>query len=160
MSGGYFPSHELLRNDNEDKYRSLAVLYNTFCFKCDDTENYNGVMYVQFSSVLVPTFKLLLVYRKNNSNIQGFITLITYLATVKDVDIILGDFNDNFSTDGILSRAICNLDFTQLVSEPTHLRGALLDQVYMKNNCNLCILEAIDKSVYFSDHEAIFLNQV
>ena len=45
------PTHRVLRNDNEDKFKSLIILH-MYCFKGNETDNYDGVTYVHFMSMV------------------------------------------------------------------------------------------------------------
>ena len=105
-------TYQIIRNDDEiDKFKSIAVLYNKNSFTCLEQENYNAVLYIKFATTLssLNQFSMLVLYRKNDSNIAEFVGYVTYLAITKHVDLILGDFNE----DSLLSeRPIkhhCNL---------------------------------------------------
>ena len=78
---------------------------------------------------------------------------------MKGVDLILGDFNeDSLSNTRPITTALQSLGFTQIVSEPTHIRGACLDHIYIKNNQNsFPNFDVLLKSVYFSDHDTVNL---
>ena len=50
------------------------------------------------------------------------------------------------------------LGFTQIVSEPTHIRGPCLYHIFIRNNQNsFPNFDVLLKSVYFSDHDSIVL---
>lgn len=73
------------------------------------------------------------------------------------IDVILGDFNVN-----ALSEENYFLDYLteykQVVTEPTHISGSLIDHIYVhKNLFNTFDVETLVKIVYFSDHDAIKL---
>ena len=56
----------VIDDDQFDKFKSLAVLCNKYNFKCLEQENFDGVMYIKFSTTLcnLSNFSMLLVYRK------------------------------------------------------------------------------------------------
>ena len=61
-------TYQIIRNDDEiDKFKSIAVLYNKNSFTCLEQENYIVVLYIKFGYV-------------------------TYLVITKHDDLILGDF--------------------------------------------------------------------
>ena len=62
---------------------------------------------------------MLVLYRKIDSNIAVFVEYVTYLAITKHVDFILRGFNE----DSLLNEKPIATN-TQIVSEPTHIRGA------------------------------------
>ena len=49
-----------------------------------------------------------------------------------------------------------HFNFEQLVGEQTHIRGGLIDQVYVSNDFSVFShLKAQLLSVYYSDHDAV-----
>jgi len=62
----------------------------------------------------------------------------------------MGDFNikPNKQLGQILS------EYKQLVTEPTHIAGSILDHVYVKRSFQYHVSLVIE-SVFFTDHEAI-----
>ena len=49
-------------------------------------------------------------------------------------NVVLIDFNEDFLKEGDLSKLLTPLDFTQIVSGPTQMRGSLLYYIYLKND--------------------------
>ena len=133
-------TYQIIRNDDEiDKFKSIAVLYNKNSFTCLEQENYNAVLYIKFAITVssLKQFSMLVLYRKINSNIAEFVGYVTYLAITKHVDLILGDFNkDSLLNEIPITKSLKFLGFTQIVSEPTHIRGACLDHIYIRNKQN------------------------
>ena len=155
-------TYQIIRNDDEtDKFKSIAELYNKNNFTCLEQENYNAVFYIKFATALssLNQFSMLVLYRKINSNIAEFVRYLTYLAITKHVDLILGDFNEDFLlNERPITTSLQSLGFTQIVSEPTHIRGACLDHIYIRNNQNsFPNFDVLLNSVYFSDHDSIVL---
>ena len=80
---------------------------------------------------------MLVLYRKINLNIAEFVGYVTYLAITKHVDLIVGDFNeDSLLNKRPITTSLQSLGFTRIVSEPTHIQGACLDHIYIRNNQN------------------------
>ena len=133
-------TYQIIRNDDEiDKFKSIALLYNKNSFTCLEQDNYNAVLHIKFATTLssLKQFSMLLLYRKINSNIAEFVGYVTYLAIKKHVDLILGDFNkDSLLNETPITKSLEFLGFTQIVSEPTHIRGACLDHIYIRNKQN------------------------
>ena len=102
---------------------------------------------------------MLVLYRKINSNIAEFAGYITDSAITKHVDLILGDFDeDSLLNERPITTSLQALGFAQIVSEPTHIRSACLDQIYIRNNQdNFPNFDALLNGVYFSDHDSIVL---
>ena len=73
---------------------------------------------------------VLLTYRSKDIEVQDFVGQIT----LHNPDLVLGDFNINALQDSSLLDTMRQSDYTLLGSEQTHIMGALLDHVYIKNN--------------------------
>ena len=76
-------TYQIIRNDDEiDKFKSIAVLYNKNSFTCLEQENCNAVLYIKFVGTVssLNQFSTLVVYKKINSNIAEFVGYVTYLA--------------------------------------------------------------------------------
>ena len=73
--------------------------------------------------------------------------------------LILGDFNFCY-LDGI-SKKYCkdleNSNFKQLIEEPTHLEGNLLDHAYLRDTDGNLQCTVMLHSKYYTDHKAIAL---
>ena len=89
-----------------------------------------------------------------------FVGYLTYLAITKHVDLILGDFNIvSLLNERPITASLQSLGFTQIVPEPTHIRGVCLDHIYIRNNQNsFPNFDVLLNSVYFSDHGSIVLD--
>ena len=149
-------TYQIIRNDDEiDKFKSIAVLYNKNSFTCLEQENYNAVLCIKFATTLssLNQFSMLVLYRKINSNIAEFVGYVTYLAITKHVDLILGDFKDFLLNERPITTSLQSLGFTQIVSESTHIRGAYLDHIYIRTNQNS--FPTFDVLLDFSDHDSI-----
>ena len=131
-------TYQIIRNDDEiDKLKRIAVLYNKNSFTCLEQDNYNDVLYIKFATMLssVNQFIMLFHYRKINSNIAEFVGYVTYLAITKHVDSILDDFDeDSLLNERLITTSLQSLGFTPIASEPTHIGGACLDHIYIINN--------------------------
>ena len=111
---------QLYRKDNSDKYMSLAV-----CFRNTVTVSHheyfsavNGLKFVVCHTKSLQTFKVLLLYRKNNSNIHQYINSFRQILATCPVDVILGDFNvDLFEDNQIreLKMLMNSFNFTQII---------------------------------------------
>ena len=138
-------------NNSRHKYSSLAAYYNS----CDLEEiiTIEGFSLYNLISNLL-NFKILLLYRRNEMELNNFFEILNYFVTAYDISIIIGDFNlnpDKTSNETLQS-------YQQLVDQPTHIGGSTLDQCFIKK----VFLENHDvsvvvKSVFFSDHECVKL---
>ena len=80
--------------------------------------------------------------------------MLFYLVRIKNIHIILGDFNTNAQEQSInLSRILHEYD--QVVTEPTHIGGSILNHVCIKKSLTTLRYTTIVKFVHFSDHDAV-----
>ena len=60
---------------------------------------------------------------------ERFSNTLRYLIISIKPNIVLGDFNFNYQNDLPISSLMQRFNFEQLVGEPTHIRGGLIDQL-------------------------------
>ena len=99
------------------------------------------------------------MYRKNNTCLTSFYETLMDIIQSEEIHIVLGDFNIN-AQDQARANALSQvfLNYRQIVHFPTHLAGATLDHVYLRNNfVEQYNLEDFVNCIYFSDHDAIQL---
>ena len=78
------------------------------------------------------------------------------MALSKEVSEILGDFNENYFDNGPITQGLAALKFVQWVKQPTHVRGGLIDYLYVKFGIRTFAKTKIYiRSVYYSVHDAI-----
>ena len=149
---------KFIHNKCNDKFQSLS-----FCYKSHvEISQYHhsiGLSLIEFKKVSFSqeTIRLLLVYRKNNTCLTNFYETLTDILQMGTVHIVLGDFNIN-AQDEAQATTLSNvcLNYRQLVNTPTHLAGATLDHVYIRNSfVESFYVQEFVKCVYFSDHDAI-----
>ena len=107
------------------------------------------------SKVSSKEFDVVNLYCSNGANKANFLKDLGSLAGAARPTFIVGDFNINFLNkpqDAILKK-ILSTGFKQIVSQPTHLEGGLLDHIYFKR------LPFEPKVIvnfpYYSDHGAL-----
>ena len=140
-----------------DKYSSMAI-----CVK-HNLENYeyipilNAIKFDLVDTRLRESRSLLLLYRKNNSNVPQYMEALQYVISSSRIDMIIGDFNINYLNE-IHSQPLSfmeSLNYTQIVTEPTFVSaGSLLDHVYVRP-ISIRIFNNSVVSVYYSDHDAV-----
>ena len=141
-----------------DKYSSMAI-----CVKHNlELENYEYIPILNAIKFdLVDTRResrsLLLLYKKNSSNVPQYMEALQYVISSSRIDMIIGDFNINYLNE-IHSQPLSfmkSLNYTQIVAEPTFVSaGSLLDHVYVRPT-SIRIFNNSVVSVYYSDHDAV-----
>ena len=156
-----FQNHDVLLHNNVDKFKSLALLKNTFiecCVQLFDRILYGELIAESFHDS--KQFSILLLYKSNNANLRQFTKYVSQLVHTLKPDIVLGDFNLNaFSLQLCqLSTNLAQMHYILAVNEPTHISGGLIDHIYLSK----CFHEKFNIAVnmlpvYYSDHHAVTL---
>ena len=113
---------------------------------------------VKKSTFLDKPVKVALLYRPSNSP-SLFLQNMKSWIDEKNSDISLGDFNINaLCTDSYSNLRHMLTNYKLLVSQPTHLDGALLDLAYIADSISGQKPTAVIKNIYFSHHDAVILH--
>ena len=142
-------------NNDDDKFRSIA------CAVKDPTSIVSHQQYPGFSVVQVSKQPLEyglcigILYRKQTNSLADFYDYLSILIETWHIDILLGDFNINyFDSEDFCNRALS--DFTMIVTEATHIDGALLDHVYVRKQLLATVnVVPLVKHVFYSDHDIV-----
>ena len=108
-----------------------VVTYYRTGFQVSGTINTNSY---QMSKVSGKNFDLVNVYRSQGANKTDFLRDLGSLVQGIKPCFIVGDFNVNFlqePKDPIINKITSN-GFKQIVMDPTHIEGGLLDHVYIR----------------------------
>ena len=99
---------------------------------------------------------MLVIYKERANSLTQFCDWVGEFVRTRHVEIILGDFNINVLGKSVAALSWALKNFIQIVKEPTHLSGSLIDHVYIHQdllgNVNVKVKNF---DVYFSDHDAI-----
>ena len=100
------------------------------------------------------------MYRSSrNTNDASIISIIERLIEPTKICIISGDFNLNFLTDSnnVIITALQRLKFTQVIDQPTHIQGGIIDHLYIRQPHIYREVEIISDLVaaFYSDHIGI-----
>ena len=77
------------------------------------------------------------------------------MVNVQKTTLIFGDFNLRSDELSVLSREMTDFGFSQLVKEPTHNQGGIIDHCYTSKNVSPNNVELSQKAVYYSDHDLL-----
>ena len=95
----------------------------------------NALKFVLVDTKLQKSCSLLLLYRKNNSNVKQYLETLKYVLNSCRIDVVFGDFNINYFNDTQcqpLMSLMESFHHIQIVTEPTLISsGSLLDHVYI-----------------------------
>jgi len=155
-----FPSNDfqLIQNNSDDRFCSIAIGYVNSIIISHVTNIPGASLFrVSKTSFYPSSLNLLLIYRKNSLSQADSLEMVRRLMDISDskIDIIMGDFNKNaLSIDNYFERYLS--DYEQIVEQPTHISGSLIDHVYVHRSFRETLdVKTFVKNVYFSDHDAI-----
>ena len=109
-------------------------------------------------------FQLLNLYRfASSTNIEKFTAEVLSHLDSKKTTVILTDSNINYlkSPENSFSGSLKSMGFQQMITNPTHILGGLLDQVYFYSPCPEASCKFYKAhSLFWSDHtcQAVLLN--
>ena len=114
----------------------------------------------QMSKLESNEYDVICVYRSSDSNPenqQTFASVLMSMVNVQKITFILGDFNLNSSGNesSVLSKVMLDFGFSQLVKEPTHNQGGIIDHCYLSNNILPNDVKLTQKPVYYTDHDIL-----
>lgn len=144
-------------NNNNNSECSLATMFQKDITVSSETHHLAlSIFEVQKKTLTETTFKIILLYRKCSSSLINFYQQLTSLLSTDTFHIILGDFNINGldNTDNSLNTIFS--DYKQIVCEPTHLQGSLLDHIYLRKSLLFDFdYDIIVRSIFYSDHDVV-----
>ena len=152
----HFNRYIFLIHNNTNKYKSLHLLVNSDLFECIKFHEYDASIFATIKSKISELYlTTVLFYRENHVSPLNYTQYVQGIIASHNPSVVLGDFNDFFK-EGVVSKCLSRLNFAQIVSEPTHIRGNLLDYIYLKDDLvNSSLFSSLVKSVYFLDHEHV-----
>ena len=79
------------------------------------------------------------------------------MENTKIPQLVIGDFNFCYleKTTNPTRSFLEALNYKQLIREPTHIEGHLLDQAYLRDDDNKLETNVETHSKYFTDHKAL-----
>ena len=113
---------------------------------------------MQITKIESSVLQVILVYRSEQG---GTLKLIEHLESIIDVEmatIICGDFNICYKTsrNNRVKKFIETKGFRQLMQEPTHIKGRIIDHFYFRAGGQIQEDAHIYRySPYYTDHDAI-----
>ena len=115
--------------------------------------------FMQISKFSSATLDITVLYRSRQGDMKKLNEYLNQIKTEDKPQLILGDFNfchmdKNFNaTKSFLEKE----KFKQLIIEPTHIEGNLLDQAYLRDTDRTLEVEAETHSKYYTDHKGLAL---
>ena len=146
----------ILHLNSKGRGKGIATYFKSSLFKHETDKKQDHIQLSKFKSRNLDVISL---YRSQACTLDTMMKLIREMVDTGRSQLILGDFNFCY-LDGISKKYCKDLEssnFKQLIEEPTHLEGNLLDHAYLRDidgnlNCTVML-----QSKYYTDHKAVAL---
>ena len=133
--------------------KGIATFYrNSFVWDIDVTEER-----YQMTKITSSSLDIINVYRSAGANDTEFLEDLCGLASSGNQTLIVGDFNICFLSDtsSPVFKELRNIGFKQIVKNPTHMEGRLIDLVFFRSQDTGIAYEVKQQAQYYTDHDLI-----
>ena len=111
---------------------------------------------MQLSKFSSPIIDVITIYRSKQGQHETLKTKLMHLLNGDKTTLVVGDFNFCFKEESTpIKSFLAAGNFKQLVNEPTHIDGHILDQAYLKDEKRRLEYSIQVDSKYYSDHRGI-----
>ena len=114
---------------------------------------------MQLSKFSSANLDLISIYRSSQGNLQEMNNFIKQLRNRNVPQVVVGDLNFHYleETNNSTKEFFKQEKYSQLIMEPTHTEGNILDHAYVRDERNLLIFTAEVQTKYYTDHRGISL---
>ena len=119
----------------------------------DGSRNEAHLQLSKFTSSIVD---VIFIYRSQQADYHQLNKIIDQMTNKEKPLLVIGDFNFCFLEASNLTKLYFQeKNFKQIINEPTHIGGHLLDQAYLRDRSRVlkCTVEIHSK--YYTDHKAL-----
>ena len=143
--------HYDLHLNSKGNGKGIAIYYKKDMFSHDWDIKEDHMQLSKFTS---PYLDIIALYRSQRGTYSDLNQNIEMMRTEGKQTLVMGDFNFCYIKNTLNStkKYLLNQNFTQLISEPTHIEGHCLDQAYLKGNTGA---RAETHSKYYTDHKGL-----
>ena len=143
-----------LHLNSRGKGKGIAIYFKNehFKHKMDIKEDQ-----MQLSKFLSSNLTVVVLYKSQKESQATLNQAVQYLTKYDKTVLVLGDFNFCY-LDNILNstkKYMRENYFEQLIKEPTHIEGNLLDQAYLRDTENQFKVTVETQGKYYTDHKAL-----
>ena len=135
--------------------KGLALYYKDETFQPTDDIKHEKM---QISKLKSANLEVITVYRSEQGNSSEMLEILKNLVNPGVATVVCGDFNICYlsNRNNKITKYLEQNGFSQLMREPTHIKGRILDHFYFKPGNNISESPSIYRySPYYSDHDAI-----
>ena len=145
------PSYNLHLNSH-GKGKGIAIYFNKNVLRHEQDINDENMQLSKFNS---PSIDIVVIYRSQNGNHEDLVKNLKSLRSRKGPQMIIGDFNFCYHENNSTLKYLHNNNFNQLIQEPTHIEGNLLDQAHVRDVKRKFKYLVEVQSKYYSDHKGL-----
>ena len=112
---------------------------------------------IQLSKLTSNDFDVIVLYRSSSAKFDNLKKKLAILIDLQRPTLIIGDFNFCFfSKDTNCTKQYLSYhNFKQLIEEPTHIEGNLIDHAYLRDISGVLQTKSELHSKYYSDHRGL-----
>ena len=137
-------------NNSVGKGKGVSTLYQEPYYWINDVTNHS----YQLTKISSGELDLINVYRSSDASTVSFIEDLFSLITCPNT-LIVGDFNLCFKSENKHKIFQFLKDFKQLVKNPTHNLGRMIDLAFISGNF---LFQTEQHSTFFTDHDILALS--
>ena len=146
----------VLQANSVGRGKGLATYFKNNLFQhCKDIKE----THFQITKMTSEFLEVISVYRSKEGLINQILQELSNLIDGDKTTMICGDFNICYNSDGSnkLVKTLEGLGFKQLVQESTHIKGGLIDHVYLRESKTSVSVDCSLYSPYYCamDHDAL-----
>ena len=147
------PQYDLHLN-SYGKGKGIATYYNKDIFKHKVDIKKEHMQLSMFTS---STLDVIVLYRSQQGSYQEMNNHIKEMETIDKPQLVIGDFNFCYldKTFNPTKHFLAQQNFSQLIKEPTHIEGHLLDQAHLRDMDGNLEINTEIQSKYFTDHKGL-----
>ena len=149
------PGYDVAINSN-GKGKGIITYYNKAIFKHISDIKKDKMQLSKFTSA---NLDIIVLYRSAQGNKQEMNQLIKQFKKRNVPQLVIGDFNFHYLEEGAnsIKQFFLKENYSQLIMEPTHIEGNILDQAYVKDESKLLKFTVEIQTKYYTDHRGIAL---
>ena len=147
------PNYELVLN-SKGKGKGIATYFKETIFQHDSDVKEDKMQLTKFTS---SSLNIIAIYRSQGGNYNDLNRYIEMMDSEEKPLLVIGDLNFCFSASGInpTKQFLERKNFTQIIHEPTHIGGHILDQAYLRDCNHKLRWTAETQSKYYTDHKGL-----
>ena len=147
------PQYQLITN-SRGKGKGIAAYLKSKIFQHTVNITEDNMQLSKFTSSILD---IITIYRSQKGNFHDLNAHINTIQTKNKPLLLIGDFNFCYRDEksNPSKKYLSTQDFIQLIDEPTHIEGHLLDQAYIRDKEKKLNWTVDVQSKYFSDHKAL-----